>query len=74
MIEELHVFGVFIPAALAWAVAAGAAAYLVRNLLRRLPIYNLLWHPSLLELGLFAVLWWLFTVLSDAFMPRWVIS
>jgi hypothetical protein len=74
MIEELHIFGVFVPAALAWAVAAGWVAYLVRDLLRRLRFRSLLWHPSLLELALFTVLWWLFTVSADALMPRWVIS
>ncbi len=74
MIEELHLFGVFIPAALAWAVLAGTLAYLLRNLLQMTPLPRLLWQPGLLELALFALLWWGITRFADAFLPRWLIS
>lgn len=74
MIEELHLFGVFIPAALAWAVLAGILAYLFRNLLHWTPLPRLLWQPGLLELALFALLWWGITRCADAYLPRWLIS
>ena len=74
MIEELHLFGVFIPAALAWAVLAGILAYLFRNLLHWTPLPRLLWQPGLLELALFASLWWGITRCADAYLPRWLIS
>lgn len=73
MIEEIHLFGVFIPAALAWAVLAGTLAYLLRDLLHATALPRLLWQPGLLELALFALLWWGITWLADAFLPRWVV-
>ena len=74
MTEELHLFGVFIPAALAWAVLAGILAYLLRNLLHWTPLPRLLWQPGLLELALFTLLWWGITRCADAYLPRWLIS
>jgi hypothetical protein len=74
MIEELDLFGVFVPAALAWAVLAGCLAYLLRNLLYGTPLPRLLWQPGLLELALFSLLWWSLTRLADAFLPRWLLS
>jgi len=74
MIEELHLFGIYIPAALVWAVMAGILAYFLRNLLQRLPLYRLLWHPGILELALFATLWWFLTFLADNCLPRVLVS
>lgn len=74
MIEELHLFGIYMPAALVWAVVAGILAYFLRNLLQRLPLYQLLWHPGILELALFATLWWALTLLADNFLPRVLVS
>ena len=70
MIEELHLFGVYMPAALVWAVLAGILAYSLRNLLQRSRLSRLLWHPGVLELALFATLWWGLTFLADHFLPR----
>ncbi|MCW1383786.1 DUF1656 domain-containing protein [Novosphingobium sp. KCTC 2891] len=73
MIEELHLFGIYMPAALVWASIAGLLAYWLRNLLQHIPHYELLWHPGVLELALFALLWWGLTLLADNFLPRaWV--
>lgn len=74
MIEEINVLGVYMPAALAWGVLAAVLVYLVRGLLQRLPGYRLLWHPSLLELALFILLWWGLSALADSFLYRWVAS
>jgi hypothetical protein len=74
MIEELHVFGIYMPAALVWAVLAGLIVYGVRNLVLRLPLHELLWHPGLIELALFVWAWWGLTYCGDRFLPRWLIS
>lgn len=65
MIEEIHILGVYMPAALAWGILAVLLLYLVRIPLQRLPIYRLLWHPSLLELALFVLFWWGLSALAD---------
>ncbi|MET4898315.1 DUF1656 domain-containing protein [Sphingomonadaceae bacterium jetA1] len=72
MIEELHILGVYVPAALAWAVLAAVLVYLLRPLLQRLPIIRILWHPSLVELGLFVLLWWGLSAFADAFLLPWL--
>lgn len=74
MIEEIHVLGVYLPAALAWGVLAALGVYLLRGSLQRLPIHRLLWHPGLLELALFVLLWWGLGALADAFLYQWLIS
>ncbi|MDE8652831.1 DUF1656 domain-containing protein [Novosphingobium album (ex Liu et al. 2023)] len=74
MIEEIHVLGVYVPAALAWGVLAAIFVYLLRAPIQRLPAYRLLWHPSLLELALFVLLWWGLSALADAFLYRWFVS
>ncbi|WP_150295500.1 DUF1656 domain-containing protein [Sphingobium estronivorans] len=74
MIEEIHLLGVYIPAALAWAVLAVILVYLLRAPLQRLPVHRLLWHPSLLELALFILFWWGLSALADAFLYRWFAS
>ncbi len=74
MIEELNVLGVYMPAALAWGVLAAVLVYLTRGFLQRLPVYRLLWHPSLLELALFILLWWGLSALADSLLYRWIAS
>ncbi|WP_150293141.1 DUF1656 domain-containing protein [Sphingobium estronivorans] len=74
MIEEIHLLGIYMPAALAWAVLAVILVYLLRAPLHRLPLHRLLWHPSLLELALFVLFWWGLGALADAFLYRWFAS
>jgi hypothetical protein len=74
MIEELDLFGVYLPAAMVWAVAAAVLAYLLRNLLLRSRLATLLLQPALIELAAFAGFWWGLTVLADTFLPRWILS
>ncbi|WP_395336879.1 DUF1656 domain-containing protein [Novosphingobium sp. BL-8H] len=72
MIEELHILGVYVPAALAWGVLAVVLVYLLRPLLQRLPTERILWHPSLVELALFILLWWGLSLFADAFLLPWL--
>lgn len=67
MIEEIHVLGVYMPAALAWAVLAIVLVYQLREPLRRLPLDRYLWHPGLIDLALFFGVWWAIGALADAF-------
>lgn len=74
MIEEIHIFGIYMPAALAWGIVAAVLVYLLRPALQRLPVDRLLWHPALLELALFVLLWWGLGALADAFLHPSVIA
>lgn len=74
MIEEVRLFGVYMPAPLAWGVLAALIAWPIRNGLRRLSLGRLLWQPSLLDLALFAGLWWGLAMLADHFLPRALIA
>lgn len=74
MIDELHIFGIYVPAALCWAVIAAVCTFLLRPLLLRLPLWRVLWHPALLELMLFLLFWWGLTLLADGFLPHGLIS
>jgi hypothetical protein len=73
-IEEVHIFGVYMPASLAWAVLAAVLTFLVRGRLHRLPLISFLWVPALLEFAIFMLLWWGIACITDAFLPRWLIS
>jgi hypothetical protein len=74
VIEELHLFGVYMPAALVWAVLAVMLTFALRGLVLRLPLHHLLWHPALLELALFLLIWLGLSCLADGYLPRWAIS
>ncbi|MBE1162270.1 DUF1656 domain-containing protein [Dyella acidiphila] len=67
MLEELHVFGVYLPAALVWAVLAGVLAHLLRRLWQRLPWSSALGHAGIWELAWFVLLWWGLTAAADSF-------
>lgn len=67
MLEELRVFGVYVPAALVWAVLAGVSAHLLRGWLQRFSWSNVLGHPGVLEIALFVLLWWGLAAGADTF-------
>lgn len=68
MIEEIQIFGVYVPAALVWAALAAFFATLLRPWVHRFPFHRINWHPGLLDLALFVVLWWSLTALADVHM------
>ncbi|HLY90693.1 MAG TPA: DUF1656 domain-containing protein [Acetobacteraceae bacterium] len=74
MIEEIHLFGIYVPAALFWAMLAVIITFLLRDLLVRLPLHRVLWHPALLELAIFVVIWRALVWLGDRFLPHGLIS
>lgn len=74
MIEEIHIFGIYMPSALAWAIAALILTFLLRGMLLRLPLRLFLWQPALLELAAFFLLWLGIARLADAFLLRGILS
>jgi hypothetical protein len=65
MIEEIHLFGVFMPAPLLWALVAAAIAFPLRRIVERVPVLN--WHPHLADLTLFMLLWVAIALLADRY-------
>jgi hypothetical protein len=62
MITDLNLFGVFVDAALVTALMAGAAASLLHRLLTATGVYRWVWHPPVVDLALFLLLWLLFAL------------
>ena len=74
MIEELHIFGVFFPAALMWAALAGLLAYAVHQQLEPRPFDQILWQPGLRDLTLFLLFWWGISALADRYFNRLMVQ
>jgi hypothetical protein len=74
MIEEIDVFGVYMPAPLFWSVIALIFVVLSRRLLSRLPLRSLVWRPALIDLAIFFLTWWGMASLADAILPHGIIS
>lgn len=70
MIEEVNALGVYIPAALAWGIVAVVLAYGVSVVVHRLPVQVVLWHPALLDLACFILIWWGLGALADSFFRK----
>jgi hypothetical protein len=67
MIGEIHILGLYAPAPLVSAIAAGLLIFLVRQLFLRVGVYRHVWHPGLFDLALFVVLWTATSGLVDHF-------
>ncbi|MCG5071842.1 DUF1656 domain-containing protein [Paraburkholderia tagetis] len=70
MIEEIRIFGVYMPSALFWAAIALTVTSLSHGLLLRVPLRQMLWHPALFDLAAFFLLWWGITRLADVWFPH----
>jgi hypothetical protein len=57
MTAEISIFGVFVSGALATACLACIALLIVRRLLLKVGFYQLVWHPHLVDLAFFTILW-----------------
>lgn len=57
MIADLNLFGLFVDVALVTALLAAAALTVLRRVLAAIGAYRWVWHPPLVDLALFAVLW-----------------
>ncbi|WP_245005139.1 DUF1656 domain-containing protein [Paraburkholderia sacchari] len=74
MTEEIRLFGIYMPAALFWAVIAMLVTFMLRGALQRVPLRQLLWHPGLIDLAAFFLLWYGITRLADICLPHGFIS
>jgi protein AaeX len=74
MIEEIRIFGIYMPSGLLWAALAMIVTFFVRDWLNRLPLHLVLWQPALIEMAVFVLLWWSIASLADAYLPPGVIS
>jgi protein AaeX len=70
MIEEIDLFGVYMPAALGWAAVAAALTALLRPVLRMPWLRRLVWQPGQLELACFFCLWWALAAFADTHVPH----
>jgi protein AaeX len=57
MLDEVNFLGIYFSGALVAAGVAWVALMIVRRLLRRVGFYRLIWHPALVDIALFGILW-----------------
>jgi uncharacterized membrane protein len=57
MITEVNLFGVFINVGLVSAAAAALLLIALRSLLTAVGAYRWVWHPALVDVALFFLLW-----------------
>jgi hypothetical protein len=56
MPSEISIYGVFIPSLLVWMFVAFVITSLARAVLSRVGFYRLVWHRSLFNLALYAII------------------
>jgi protein-S-isoprenylcysteine O-methyltransferase Ste14 len=64
MIGELDIDGVFVAPLAVWAVVALGVNLVLRQVLIRVGLYRVVWHPALFDTALFVILWALVAALS----------
>ncbi len=69
MIGEIDVYGVFVPALLAWGILALVLTAVLRLLLGWAGFYRLVWHRPLVDLSLFVVI----LAAVVAYVPHWIL-
>jgi len=72
VIAEINLFGVFVDARLATATVAGLALLPVRRVLGALGAYRWIWHPALVDVALFVLLWAATAALAGLLQSRLV--
>ena len=55
--QEINVSGVFVPAALIWALVAFFISALTGRILSRTGFYRWVWHRALFDFALFVLVW-----------------
>jgi protein-S-isoprenylcysteine O-methyltransferase Ste14 len=64
MIGELNIDGVFVAPLAVWSLVALGVNLVLRQVLMRLGLYRMVWHPALFDTALFVILWALVAALS----------
>jgi protein AaeX len=57
MLDEFNFLGIYFSGALVAAGVAWIMLMVVRRLLRWIGFYRLIWHPALVDIALFGILW-----------------
>lgn len=57
MLDEVNFLGIYFSGALVAAGVAWVVLMIVRRLLRWIGFYRLIWHPALVDIALFGILW-----------------
>ena len=70
MNADISLFGVFVDGGLAIAVVAAFTTLLMRKLLARAGLYRHVWHPALVDVSVFVVVWMLCVSASSTFGDR----
>ncbi|NDZ16065.1 hypothetical protein C7T35_17715 [Variovorax sp. WS11] len=70
MLAEVSLFGIFINAGLVSAFFAVLLLLLLRKGLAHVGAYRLVWHPALVDLALFMLLWGGVAFAADALQVR----
>ena len=70
MLAEVNLFGVLINVGLVSALLAGALLLLLRKALTGTGAYRLVWHPALVDLALFTLLWSGIAFAAETLNPR----
>jgi hypothetical protein len=56
MMEEIDLYGVFIPSLLVWMVFAFVVLLLLRRVLTALGVYTYVWHRPLFDIALYVIM------------------
>lgn len=70
MLAEVNLFGIFINAGLVSAICAALLLLLLRKGLAHVGAYRLVWHPALVDLALFTLLWGAMAFAASALQVR----
>jgi hypothetical protein len=57
MLDETNLLGIYFSGALVAACVALVMLVIVRWMLRRIGFYRFVWHPALVDIALFGILW-----------------
>jgi len=72
MIADVNLFGMLFDVALITALVALAALSVLRRLLAAVGAYRWVWHPALVDLGVFVLLWFALAVVAARFQDHLV--
>jgi hypothetical protein len=72
VIADVNLFGVFFDVALITALIAVAVLTILHRLLAAIGAYRWVWHPALVDLGAFLVIWFALAVLATRFQESLV--
>lgn len=56
MMEEIDLYGVFLPSLLVWMVFAFVVLLLLRRVLTALGVYTYVWHRPLFDIALYVIM------------------